>query len=69
MTIPYGKQDITDIDILAVTKILKSEFITQGDTVPQFEKRLSQVVAATAVNSATSALHTPVWRLMLHKVI
>ena len=60
MTIPYGKQDITDSDILAVTKILKAEFITQGDTVPQFEKKLSQITgcrAVTAVNSATSALH------------
>lgn len=58
--IPYGRQDITDADIEAVVAVLKSDFITQGPVVEQFEKRISEycgVPYAVAVNSATSALH------------
>ena len=58
--IPYGKQDITQADIDAVCQVLKSDFITQGDVVPQFESeiaRICQAEFAVAVNSATSALH------------
>lgn len=58
--IPYGRQHITDADIEAVVAVLKSDFITQGPVVEQFEKRISEycgVPYAVAVNSATSALH------------
>ena len=58
--IPYGRQNISDADIQAVIEILKSPFITQGPTVPIFEKSISNYVNSTysvAVNSATSALH------------
>ena len=58
--IPYGKQTITDDDINAVEKVLRSDFFTQGLTVPLFEKQLSKITGvdyATVVNSATSALH------------
>ena len=58
--IPYGRQNIDKNDIAAVVKILKSDFITQGPTTPQFEKAISKVTNskyACAVNSATSALH------------
>ena len=58
--IPYGKQTITDDDINAVEKVLRSDFLTQGLTVPLFEKQLSKITGvdyATVVNSATSALH------------
>ena len=58
--IPYGKQDVTQDDIDAVINVLKSEFLTQGPCVPQFEKEVSKycsVKYAVAVNSATSALH------------
>jgi len=60
MIIPYGRQDITEEDINEVTKILRSDFLTQGPQVPKFEKKVSEycnVSYATAVNSATSALH------------
>ena len=60
MMIPYGRQHITDADIEAVVAVLKSDFITQGPVVEQFEKRISEycgVPYAVAVNSATSALH------------
>ena len=58
--IPYGRQDIQQHDIDAVIKVLKSDFLTQGPMVPQFETKVSEVCGANhaiAVNSATSALH------------
>jgi len=36
--IPYGRQDITEDDISEVEKVLRSDFLTQGPTVPKFEK-------------------------------
>ena len=36
--IPYGKQKITEEDINSVVKVLRSDFITQGDKVPEFEQ-------------------------------
>jgi len=58
--IPYGRQDITQADIDAIVDVVKSDFLTQGPVVPQFEKAVSNHVGARhalAVNSATSALH------------
>jgi UDP-4-amino-4,6-dideoxy-N-acetyl-beta-L-altrosamine transaminase len=58
--IPYGRQDITLADINAVTDVLKSDFLTQGPKVSQFEEAVALHVGASygvAVNSATSALH------------
>lgn len=58
--IPYGRQEVTDDDVEAVVKILRSDFLTQGPTVPAFEAAVARYVGAShavAVNSATSALH------------
>jgi UDP-4-amino-4,6-dideoxy-N-acetyl-beta-L-altrosamine transaminase len=58
--IPYGRQSISDEDIDAVTRVLRSDFLTQGPAVPQFEQGVATAVGAkhaVAVNSATSALH------------
>jgi UDP-4-amino-4,6-dideoxy-N-acetyl-beta-L-altrosamine transaminase len=58
--IPYGKQEISQQDIDAVTEVLNSDFLTQGPKVPAFEKALQNYTGsryALAVNSATSALH------------
>lgn len=58
--IPYGRQDIAQADIDAVVETLRSDFLTQGQTVPAFEQAVSARVRAQygiAVNSATSALH------------
>lgn len=58
--IPYGRQTITEDDIAAVAEVLRSDFLTQGDRVPAFEKALTDWTGAehaVAVNSATSALH------------
>ena len=59
--IPYGRQDISDQDIQAVVDILRSDFLTQGPTVPAFERALSNLCDAdyaVAFTNATSALHT-----------
>jgi UDP-4-amino-4,6-dideoxy-N-acetyl-beta-L-altrosamine transaminase len=58
--IPYGKQDISNEDIDAVIDVLRSEFLTQGPVVPEFENAVAGKVKAkygVALNSATSALH------------
>ena len=39
--IPYARQEITEEDIKEVDKVLRSEFLTQGPTVPKFEKSFS----------------------------
>jgi UDP-4-amino-4,6-dideoxy-N-acetyl-beta-L-altrosamine transaminase len=58
--IPYGRQDISQEDIDAVSEVLRSDFLTQGPVVPHFERAVAQYTGARhalAVNSATSALH------------
>lgn len=60
ITIPYGRQDITQADIDAVVDVLKSDFLTQGPAVENFERAVAEYSKAThavAMNSATSALH------------
>jgi dTDP-4-amino-4,6-dideoxygalactose transaminase len=58
--IPYGRQNISQEDIDAVVEVLRSDFLTQGPVVPEFEKVVAdycEAKHAVAVNSATSALH------------
>lgn len=58
--IPYGRQDVSDADIQAVVEVLRSDFLTQGQVVPAFEKSVADYCGARhaiATNSATSALH------------
>ena len=58
--IPYGRQNISEDDIQAVVNVLRSDFLTQGPAVPEFEKKINEYCGSkfsVAVNSATSALH------------
>lgn len=58
--IPYGRQSICDTDVDAVIDVLRSEWLTQGPAVPNFEAAVAEACHANhaiAVNSATSALH------------
>jgi UDP-4-amino-4,6-dideoxy-N-acetyl-beta-L-altrosamine transaminase len=58
--LPYGRQTISEEDIAAVVAALRSDFLTQGPLVEQFERRFAALVGARhaiAVNSATAALH------------
>lgn len=58
--IPYGRQHISEHDIESVVAVLRSDFLTQGPAVPEFERAVAaycEAKHAVAVNSATSALH------------
>ncbi|MBH0042962.1 UDP-4-amino-4,6-dideoxy-N-acetyl-beta-L-altrosamine transaminase [Pseudoalteromonas sp. SWXJZ10B] len=58
--IPYGKQSVSQDDIDAVVDVLKSDWLTQGPKVPEFESAIANYCNANhacATNSATSALH------------
>ncbi len=58
--IPYGKQDITDEDIQAVIEVLKSDYLTQGPKVFEFENAFARYIGskyAVAVANGTGALH------------
>lgn len=58
--IPYSCQDIVQADIDAVTRVLRSEYLTQGPTVVSFENAFAALHGAThavAVANATAALH------------
>jgi UDP-4-amino-4,6-dideoxy-N-acetyl-beta-L-altrosamine transaminase len=59
--IPYGRQNIEEGDIEAVINVLRSDWITQGPVIGQFEAAVAAYCGAKfgiAVNSATSALHS-----------
>jgi UDP-4-amino-4,6-dideoxy-N-acetyl-beta-L-altrosamine transaminase len=58
--LPYGRQCINEDDIAAVVAVLRSDFITQGPTIANFEQRVADYCGArhaVAVSSATAALH------------
>ena len=59
-TIPYGRQNIDQSDIDAVIDTLKSDFLTQGPKVIEFETKFAQYVGARyaiLTGNATEALH------------
>lgn len=58
--IPYGKQSIGEDDIAAVVEVLRSDWLTTGPKVPEFEEAFARFVGAkhaVAVSSGTAALH------------
>jgi perosamine synthetase len=58
--LPYGRQSIAEDDLAAVAAVLRSDTLTQGPRVAEFERRFADRVGArhaVAVNSATAALH------------
>jgi UDP-4-amino-4,6-dideoxy-N-acetyl-beta-L-altrosamine transaminase len=58
--IPYGRQNITDEDIEAVIRTLKSDYLTQGPRITEFEENFANYVDskyAVAVANGTAALH------------
>lgn len=66
--IPYGKQNISEEDILAVVETLKSDFLTQGPKVKEFEDAFANYVGAkyaVAVSNATAGLHLSILALGL----
>lgn len=62
--IPYGRQSISEQDIQAVVDVLKSDWLTTGPKVDDFEKAFADFVGAdfaTAVSNGTAALHAAVF--------
>lgn len=58
--LPYGRQCIDKKDIDAVIETLKSDFLTTGPKVREFEKKIAEYVNAkyaVAVSNGTAALH------------
>ncbi|MGN0153924.1 MAG: UDP-4-amino-4,6-dideoxy-N-acetyl-beta-L-altrosamine transaminase [Lachnospiraceae bacterium] len=60
MFIPYGRQSIDEKDIQAVVDVLRSDYLTTGPKVTEFEKAVADYVGAkyaVAVSNGTAALH------------
>ena len=58
--LPYGHQAIDEDDIAAVVEVLRSDWITQGPKVDEFEQKVAEYCGAryaVAVSSGTAALH------------
>ena len=58
--IPYGRHNIDDDDIKAVIETLKSDFMTQGPKVAEFEDKVAKYHKckyAVAFSNGTTALH------------
>ena len=58
--LPYGRQTIDDRDIEAVLEVLRSDWLTTGPKVSEFEVAFAEFVGAdeaVAVSSGTAALH------------
>lgn len=59
-SIPYGRQSIDEKDVAAVCSVLRSDWLTQGPKVAEFESALcneTDAAFAVCLNSGTSALH------------
>jgi len=58
--IPYGKQNITEEDIQSVIEVLRSDYLTQGPKIFEFESAFAKHIGckyAVAVANGTAALH------------
>src|ERR1700688_3992052 len=58
--LPYGRQSIDDSDVQAVVEVLKSDWLTTGPKVAEFEERFAVRVGArhaVSFSSGTAALH------------
>ena len=64
--IPYGRQSIDEQDVAAVCSVLRSDWLTTGPKVKQFEQAVADYVGvkfAVAVSSGTAALHCAMYAL------
>ena len=58
--LPYGRQSLDDADIQAVVEVLKSDWLTTGPKIAEFEERFAAWVGArhaVSYSSGTAALH------------
>ena len=64
--LPYGRQSISEADLAAVGEALRSDWLTTGPKVGEFEEAVAAAVGAreaVAVSSGTAALHAAVHAL------
>lgn len=60
MYIPYGHQAIEEDDIQAVVEVLRSDYLTTGPAITEFENKVAEYTGtkyAVAVSNGTAALH------------
>ena len=58
--LPYGRQSLTEADITAVVDVLRSDWLTTGPRVGEFEEAVASMVGtrhAVSFSSGTAALH------------
>ena len=64
--LPYGHQWLDDDDIAAVVEVLRSNWLTTGPKVDEFERAFAETVGAreaVAVSSGTAALHAAMYAI------
>ncbi|HEV3446649.1 MAG TPA: UDP-4-amino-4,6-dideoxy-N-acetyl-beta-L-altrosamine transaminase [Gemmataceae bacterium] len=64
--LPYSRQSIDEDDIAAVVEVLRSDWLTTGPKVAEFERAFADFTGsreAVAVNSGTAALHAAMYAL------
>ena len=64
--LPYGRHSIDDDDVAAVVRVLRSDWLTSGPTVADFESALASATGAAhavVVSNGTAALHTAMFAL------
>ena len=64
--IPYGRQSIDEDDIKAIIEVLRSDWLTTGPKVAEFEEAIADFVGAkyaVAVSSGTAALHCAMYAI------
>jgi len=58
--VPYGRQSIDEKDVASVSSVLRSDWLTQGPKIEEFESAIAVYCGAkyaVAVSSGTAALH------------
>jgi perosamine synthetase len=64
--LPYGHQWLDEEDIAAVVEVLRSDWLTTGPKVDEFERAFAETVGAreaVAVSSGTAALHAAMYAI------
>jgi perosamine synthetase len=64
--IPYGRQAIDEDDIAAVVAVLRSDWLTTGPNIADFEAAICEVSGAdhaVAISSGTAALHAAMYAI------
>lgn len=65
--IPYGHQHITDEDIQAVIETLKSDYLTQGPKIIEFEQAFARYVGANMRLLSVTPPQGYIWQPQLYR--